>query len=75
MFQRGEILSDNMRGLMLPYGEGWRKWRKVRPRPPDSRRASIPIPVSVTGSPLRLTCKTSGRLQRDAVAGMRSVAA
>ena len=25
----GEILSDNLRGLMLPYGEQWRKWRKV----------------------------------------------
>ncbi|EGO01020.1 hypothetical protein SERLA73DRAFT_71993 [Serpula lacrymans var. lacrymans S7.3] len=25
----GEILSDNQRGLMLPYGEPWRKWRKV----------------------------------------------
>ncbi|KAI5118126.1 hypothetical protein M0805_008034 [Coniferiporia weirii] len=25
----GEILSDNQRGLMLPYGESWRKWRKV----------------------------------------------
>ncbi|KAG5220374.1 cytochrome P450 [Salix suchowensis] len=26
---RGEILSDNKRGLMLPYGEEWRKWRKI----------------------------------------------
>lgn len=25
----GEILSDNKRGLMLPYGDAWRKWRKV----------------------------------------------
>ncbi|KDQ32813.1 hypothetical protein PLEOSDRAFT_1033030 [Pleurotus ostreatus PC15] len=25
----GEILSDNKRGLMLPYGEEWRKWRKI----------------------------------------------
>ncbi|KAG0698338.1 cytochrome P450 [Suillus ampliporus] len=25
----GEILSDNKRGLMLPYGEPWRKWRKA----------------------------------------------
>ncbi|KAH7912492.1 cytochrome P450 [Hygrophoropsis aurantiaca] len=25
----GEILSNNNRGLMLPYGEPWRKWRKV----------------------------------------------
>ncbi|THH09691.1 hypothetical protein EW145_g1830 [Phellinidium pouzarii] len=25
----GEILSENRRGLMLPYGESWRKWRKV----------------------------------------------
>ncbi|KAF8888833.1 cytochrome P450 [Infundibulicybe gibba] len=25
----GEILSDNMRGLMLPNNEAWRRWRKV----------------------------------------------
>ncbi|PIL29212.1 cytochrome P450 [Ganoderma sinense ZZ0214-1] len=25
----GEILSGNMRGLMLPNGEAWRRWRKV----------------------------------------------
>ncbi|KAG0698347.1 hypothetical protein DFH29DRAFT_834832 [Suillus ampliporus] len=25
----GEIFSDNKRGLMLPYGEPWRKWRNV----------------------------------------------
>ncbi|KAL4260675.1 cytochrome P450 family protein [Pleurotus pulmonarius] len=25
----GEILSDNKRGLMLPYGEEWRKFRKI----------------------------------------------
>ncbi|PFH51132.1 hypothetical protein AMATHDRAFT_80422 [Amanita thiersii Skay4041] len=25
----GEILSDNMRGLMLPNNERWRKWRKL----------------------------------------------
>ncbi|KAJ7594361.1 cytochrome P450 [Mycena floridula] len=25
----GEILSDNMRGLMLPYGDKWRQWRKL----------------------------------------------
>ncbi|KAL5478269.1 hypothetical protein ACEPAI_2453 [Sanghuangporus weigelae] len=25
----GEILSDNMRGLMLPNNEEWRKWRKI----------------------------------------------
>ncbi|KAI9056287.1 cytochrome P450 [Trametes sanguinea] len=35
----GEILSDNMRGLMLPYGEGWRKWRKVLHSGFHSRRA------------------------------------
>ncbi|RPD53731.1 cytochrome P450 [Lentinus tigrinus ALCF2SS1-7] len=35
----GEILSDNMRGLMLPYGEGWRKWRKVLHSGLHSRRA------------------------------------
>ncbi|KAI0664172.1 cytochrome P450 [Cubamyces menziesii] len=35
----GEILSDNMRGLMLPYGEGWRKWRKVLHNGFHSRRA------------------------------------
>ncbi|EMD37058.1 hypothetical protein CERSUDRAFT_114955 [Gelatoporia subvermispora B] len=25
----GEILSDNMRGLMLPNNEAWRRWRRV----------------------------------------------
>ncbi|KAI0634094.1 cytochrome P450 [Trametes polyzona] len=35
----GEILSDNMRGLMLPYGDGWRKWRKVLHTGFHSRRA------------------------------------
>ncbi|TFY79498.1 hypothetical protein EWM64_g4513 [Hericium alpestre] len=25
----GEILSDNQRGLMMPAGEGWRKFRRV----------------------------------------------
>ncbi|KAI0050340.1 cytochrome P450 [Auriscalpium vulgare] len=25
----GEILSDNMRGLMLPGGPAWRRWRRV----------------------------------------------
>ena len=25
----GEILSGNMRGLLLPYGKQWHKWRKV----------------------------------------------
>ncbi|CDO77905.1 hypothetical protein BN946_scf184692.g3 [Trametes cinnabarina] len=35
----GEILSDNMRGLMLPYGEGWRRWRKVLHSGFHSRRA------------------------------------
>ncbi|KJA23839.1 hypothetical protein HYPSUDRAFT_214889 [Hypholoma sublateritium FD-334 SS-4] len=25
----GEILSDNMRGLMLPNNDAWRRWRKV----------------------------------------------
>ncbi|KAI1792390.1 cytochrome P450 [Ganoderma leucocontextum] len=25
----GEILSNNMRGLMLPNGEAWRRWRKA----------------------------------------------
>ena len=36
---RGEILSDNMRGLMLPYGEGWRKWRRVLHSGFHARRA------------------------------------
>ncbi|KAI0718569.1 cytochrome P450 [Cerioporus squamosus] len=36
----GEILSDNMRGLMLPNAsEGWRKWRKVLHSGFHSRRA------------------------------------
>ncbi|OCH92747.1 cytochrome P450 [Obba rivulosa] len=35
----GEILSDNMRGLMLPYGEPWRKWRKVLHSGFHSRRS------------------------------------
>ena len=35
----GEILSDNKRGLMLPYGEDWRKWRKVLHNGFHSRRA------------------------------------
>ncbi|KAI1080805.1 cytochrome P450 [Whalleya microplaca] len=25
----GELLSDNMRGLMAPYGSFWRRWRKL----------------------------------------------
>ncbi|KAH9887564.1 cytochrome P450 [Cubamyces lactineus] len=41
--KRSEIYSsrppDNMRGLMLPYGEGWRKWRKVLHNGFHSRRA------------------------------------
>ncbi|KAI0822419.1 cytochrome P450 [Trametes gibbosa] len=37
----GEILSDNMRGLMLPYGDGWRKWRKVLHTGFHSRRAEV----------------------------------
>jgi hypothetical protein len=24
----GEILSDNRRGLLMGYNDGWRKWRK-----------------------------------------------
>ena len=28
-----------MRGLMLPYGEGWRKWRRVLHSGFHSRRA------------------------------------
>ncbi|OBZ66931.1 3-hydroxyphenylacetate 6-hydroxylase [Grifola frondosa] len=35
----GEILSDNLRGLMLPYGEAWRKWRKVLHSGFHARRA------------------------------------
>ncbi|KAH9937759.1 cytochrome P450 [Epithele typhae] len=35
----GEILSDNKRGLMLPYGDSWRKWRKVLHSGFHSRRA------------------------------------
>lgn len=29
MIYRGEILSNNMRGLMLPNNDVWRRWRKV----------------------------------------------
>lgn len=25
----GELLSNNMRGLMAPYGAFWRRWRKT----------------------------------------------
>lgn len=25
----GEILSDNRRGLLMGYNDGWRKWRKA----------------------------------------------
>lgn len=35
----GEILSGNMRGLMLPYGEPWRSWRRVLHSGFNSRRA------------------------------------
>ncbi|KAK7683741.1 hypothetical protein QCA50_013117 [Cerrena zonata] len=35
----GEILSDNRRGLMLPYGEEWRKYRKVLHSGLHARRA------------------------------------
>ncbi|TBU46186.1 cytochrome P450 [Dichomitus squalens] len=35
----GEILSDNKRGLMLPNGEPWRRWRKVLHTGFHSRRA------------------------------------
>ncbi|KAL0946074.1 hypothetical protein HGRIS_012347 [Hohenbuehelia grisea] len=35
----GEILSDNKRGLMLPYGEAWRKWRKILHSAFHARRA------------------------------------
>ena len=24
-----ELLSDSMRGLMAPYGDFWRRWRKT----------------------------------------------
>jgi hypothetical protein len=29
MYCRHEILSDGKRGLSAPYGEHWRRWRKV----------------------------------------------
>lgn len=35
----GEILSANMRGLMLPYGDEWRKWRKLLHSGLHARRA------------------------------------
>ncbi|TFY79497.1 hypothetical protein EWM64_g4512 [Hericium alpestre] len=35
----GEILSDNKRGLMMPAGENWRKFRKVYHSGFHSRRA------------------------------------
>ena len=38
-YYRGEILSDNMRGLMLPYGDAWRRWRRVLHSGFHSRRA------------------------------------
>ena len=42
---RGEILSDNKRGLMLPNGEAWRRWRKVC-RSNSSFRFCLPIEIS-----------------------------
>ncbi|KAA1474399.1 cytochrome P450 [Dentipellis sp. KUC8613] len=36
----GEILSDNQRGLMLPVGEGWRKFRRVYHTGFHSRKAN-----------------------------------
>ncbi|KAH8101774.1 cytochrome P450 [Cristinia sonorae] len=41
----GEILSNNMRGLMLPYGEAWRRWRKVLHSGFHSRRAEAYTPI------------------------------
>ncbi|ETW77266.1 cytochrome P450 monooxygenase 29 [Heterobasidion irregulare TC 32-1] len=35
----GEIFSDNLRGLMLPSGEGWRKFRRVLHGGLHSRKA------------------------------------
>ncbi|TFY71792.1 hypothetical protein EVG20_g1219 [Dentipellis fragilis] len=35
----GEILSDNMRGLMMPAGENWRKFRRVYHNGFHSRKA------------------------------------
>lgn len=36
----GEILSNNLRGLMLPNNENWRKWRKVLHSGFHSRQAA-----------------------------------
>ncbi|TCD68667.1 hypothetical protein EIP91_010189 [Steccherinum ochraceum] len=41
----GEILSNNMRGLMLPYGDAWRRWRKVLHSGFHSRMAETYTPV------------------------------
>ena len=43
---RGEILSDNKRGLMLPNGEAWRRWRKVRRSNSSKCRFCLPITIS-----------------------------
>ncbi|KAI0795531.1 cytochrome P450 [Abortiporus biennis] len=40
----GEILSENLRGLMLPYGEDWRRFRKVLHSGLHIRRAETYIP-------------------------------
>ncbi|KII91472.1 hypothetical protein PLICRDRAFT_696507 [Plicaturopsis crispa FD-325 SS-3] len=41
----GEILSDNMRGLMLPNNDQWRRWRKVLHSGFHSRRAEAYKPI------------------------------
>jgi len=41
----GEITSNSMRGLLLPYGDAWRRWRKVLHTGFHSRRAETYTPV------------------------------
>ncbi|KAI0080439.1 cytochrome P450 [Panus rudis PR-1116 ss-1] len=50
----GEILSDNKRGLMLPYGEEWRKWRKVLHSGLHARKAEMYTPMQSLESKVTL---------------------
>lgn len=65
----GEILSGNRRGVMLPYGEGWRRWRKVRDK-------YLPMylptyPAWREGSSLGVPCAQIGDVQGRAISRVK----
>jgi len=50
----GEILSDNNRGLMLPYGPSWRKWRRSQHSSLHTRAALSYKPIQSLESKLAM---------------------